>query len=252
MNGVIIIAFFSNIDFNELTETERYIYDYMTSNSNKIPYMRVREIADESHTSASSVMRFIRKLGYESFTDFRTHYQTAKVETSDLLSGLDVLNIDYFPTDLEAKIRSISVEILDCENLVFVGLGSSGFICEYAARRFALLGYNTYAMTDTTYPIFAKLKNTSNNLVIVLSISGMTTEILELVNGFKTKPDYTTVAITSAPESSLAKMTNYVLNYQIEERKLHRFEDFTSQIPCMFLIESLSEAVLQFENETTE
>ncbi|UUX33151.1 MurR/RpiR family transcriptional regulator [Fundicoccus culcitae] len=246
------MSFFGNIDFNELTETERYIYDFMTSNSNKIPYMRVREIADESHTSASSVMRFIRKLGYESFTDFRSHYQTSKVELNDLLDGLNILNKDNFPTDLAAKLRQVAVIIRDCENLVFVGIGSSGAICEYAARRFALLGYNTYPMTDPTYPIFAKLRNTSNNVAIMLSVSGATTELLELANGFKNKRDFTTVAITGAAESTLAKMSEHVLSYRVERRTLHRYEDITSQIPSIFLIESLSEAVLQFEEPQPE
>lgn len=244
------MAFFGNIDFNDLTETERYIYDFMTSNSNKIPYMRVREIADESHTSASSVMRFIRKLGYESFTDFRSHYQTSKLELNDLLDGMTFLDKDNFPNDLAAKIRQIALLIRDCENLIFVGIGSSGSICQYAERRFALLGYNTYAMTDPTYPVFAKLRNTSNNVVVMLSISGATTELLELANAFKTKRDFTTVAITGAAESPLAKMSEHVLHYRVERRTLHRFEDISSQIPSIFLIESLSEAVLQLEDPT--
>ncbi len=54
----------------------------MSSNSDKIPYMRVREIASESHTSASSVMRFIRKLGYESFSEFKRYFKNSEDKAS--------------------------------------------------------------------------------------------------------------------------------------------------------------------------
>lgn len=38
----------------------------------KIPYMRVRDIALEAHVGTSSVMRLIHKMGYDSYTDFKS------------------------------------------------------------------------------------------------------------------------------------------------------------------------------------
>ena len=78
------MSFFGKLDFNNLSETERTIYHYMSTNSQKIPFMRVRDIATESHTSSSSVMRFIRKVGYESYTEFRTHFKTSEIEKNDI------------------------------------------------------------------------------------------------------------------------------------------------------------------------
>ena len=201
------MSFFGKIDFNELSETDRAIYHYMSSQSDKIPYMRVREIALESHTSASSVMRFIRKLGYESFTAER---------------------------------------MLECDNIIFYGIGASGSMCEYAARRFATIGFNSYALVDNTYPIFAKLKHTSDNMIVVLSITGTTTEIIEVVNGFRNNPDFTTVAITSDANSTLGRMSDYVLDYSVDVKRINKYEDLTTQIPCLFLVEALSETVRQF------
>ena len=34
------MSFFGKIDFNELSDADRSIYHYMSSNSDKIPYMR--------------------------------------------------------------------------------------------------------------------------------------------------------------------------------------------------------------------
>lgn len=241
------MSFFGKLAFNELSETDRAIYHYMSSHSDKIPYMRVREIASESHTSASSVMRFIRKIGYESFTEFRTQFKVPESENRSLLNGLERLKEENFPRDIETKIWQIAEKMTECENVIFFGIGASGAMCEYAARRFATIGFNSYPLIDSTYPIFSKLRNTSDNMLITLSITGTTTEIVEMVHGFWNQPDCTMVAITSDANSTLAKMSDYILEYDVDIRRVNRHEDLTSQIPCLFLIETLSEAVSQLE-----
>lgn len=84
-------------------------------------------------------------------------------------------------------------------------------------------------------------------MLITLSVTGKTTEVVEVVNGFRNKNDCITVSITSDRSSTLAKMSDYVLDYRTEVRRVHKHEDLTSQIPCIFLIEALSEALIQLE-----
>lgn len=235
------MSFFGKLNFNDLSDTDQAIYHYMSSNSDKIPYMRVREIANESHTSASSVMRFIRKLGYESFSEFKSYFRVEQGATKqEVFAAFDVLNPERFSRDLEATLLSVSEKILDSENIIFFGMGSSGSMCEYAARRLAVLGCNSFALTDPTYPLMSKLKNTSDNMLVVLSVTGNTTEIVEIVNGFRRNDDTTIVAITSDINSTLGKMADYVLDYRVEIQRVNKYDDLTSQLPCLFLIESLT------------
>ena len=241
------MSLLGRVDFNNLSEVERAIFQYISSNSEKVAYMRVREIASESHTSASSVMRFIHKLGYDSFTEFRMQFRLPATETGEFFTRLNLLKAENFPHDIETRLYQLADKILNCENLIFVGMGSSAILCEYAARQFALYGCNTFALVDYTYPIFAKLRNTSDNLVICLSVSGTTTEVVEMANSFRNQPDFTTAAITSDASSTLASLSDYVLTYQVNRRQIRLHEDVTSQIPCLFLLESLAEAVYQLQ-----
>lgn len=234
------MSFFGKINFNELSETDRAIYHFMASNSSKIPYMRVRDIAKESHTSTSSVMRFIRKIGYSSFTEFRSHFKVEDTSESKSFDyGEKLLSKERFPEGIEGRLRKVAEKMVNCENIVFFGMGSSAAMCEYAARRAAIKGLNSFALVDHTYPLFSKLRNTTDNMLITLSVTGKTTEIVEIVNGFRNALDYTTVAITSDENSPLAKMTDYVLSYHVDVERLEQHQDLTSQIPCMYLIEKL-------------
>ncbi len=85
-------------------------------------------------------------------------------------------------------------------------------------------------------------------MLIALSVTGYTTEVVEVVNGFRNNPDFTTVAITSDANSTLAKMSDYMLDYVIDVQRINKHEDLTSQIPSMFLVESLSEVVRKIVN----
>lgn len=241
------MSFLGKINFNSLSEVDQAIYNYMSTESDKIPYMRVREIATESHTSASSVMRFIRKLGYDSFTEFKTHFRMEhemSYQSSDFTKGQELLNVSNFSKDIETKLKVVAEKIIKADNIVFFGIGSSGAICEYGARKLATVGFNSFALTDPTFPVFAKLRNSSSNVLITLSISGSTTEIVETVNGFKSHPDFETVCITTNENSTLAMMSDHILWYRTKIQRLHKHEDLTSQIPCMHLVESLITEVL--------
>lgn len=244
------MSFLGKVNFNELSEVDHAIYNYMSTESDKIPYMRVREIAAESHTSASSVMRFIRKLGYESFTEFKTHFRMeheVDFRENDFSKGSELLMRHNFSKEIEMQVRLVAELILKADNIVFFGIGSSGAICEYAARKLATVGFNSFAFTDPTFPIFGKLRNASANLLITLSVSGTTTEVIETVNGFKSHPDFDTVCVTTDETSTLAMMSDHVLMYRTEIQHLHKHEDLTSQIPCMYIIESLVREVLALD-----
>lgn len=242
------MSFFGKIDFSTLSDTDKAIYHYLASNSDKVPYMRVREIATESHTSSSSVMRFIRKIGYESFSDFRKEFRGGDtIQTGKYSLVFPMLTVDQFTRNLEDKLQIIAEKIIECDNIIVFGIGNSGYVCDYIARRLAILGCNAFSMTDATYPIGAKLKNTTDNILIAVSVSGMTTEILETVNSLRHEEDMTIVAVTSDGSSHLANMADYVLDYRVDRYRVNHHDDLTSQVSCIFLLESLTNVVASLE-----
>ncbi|MPN29879.1 hypothetical protein SDC9_177332 [bioreactor metagenome] len=82
-------------------------------------------------------------------------------------------------------------------------------------------------------------------MLVTLSVSGMTNEVVEVVNGFRNQDDCLTIAITSDINSTLSRMSDYVLDYHVDVRRVKKHEDLTSQIPCIFLIEQLADRLQQ-------
>ena len=244
------MGFFGNVDFQKLTYTEKGIYNYLKANTEKVPYMHVRDVAQESHAGTSSVMRLVHKLGYDSYTDFRNSLkrQQQKEVPKDRALLFPNLSADMFPVDFQETLENIADQIMECDNLIFTGIGASGRICDYAARRFAGIGINTFSFSDVTYPISSKLKNTANNIVIALSISGENNEIVEVLNTLAPNKDITIVAVTPKADSTIARLSDIVIPYQVSEHRIQIHFDMTSQIPAIFVLEVLSSLVFHRSN----
>ena len=236
------MGFFGNIDFQNLTYTERVIYNYLKNNKDKIPYMHVREIATQAHAGSSSVMRLIHKMGYNSFNEFKTYLKKNEINAYNETNFYQFSLKDY-PDNLSDILEDMARQIVESDHLIFTGIGASGLICDYASRRFAGIGINSFSFSDVTYPIASKLRNTVDTFVIALSISGETNEIIEVLTQLRTNKDITIASITGRSKSTIADLSDIVLPYIVEERRVDLHFDLSSQLPAVFLIEQLSELV---------
>lgn len=235
-----------NVSTQTLSTTESAIYHYIMNHLETVPYMRVREIAVNSHTSSASVMRFIHKIGYESFPEFKVDIKRKHTSGKNQLSYSDffeeitkLLAPSAFSHDFEKKIALLASKISECENLVFVGIGLSGVMANYAALRIATLGVNCFAVIDPYYPLAARLRHTSDNLLVTISNSGESKDIIKMMTYFQPLPDYELITITGNPESQLARMSSIVFPHTFTPERNLGYYDTSSQLPTMFIIERL-------------
>ncbi|AST84567.1 MurR/RpiR family transcriptional regulator [Latilactobacillus sakei] len=233
------MAFFGYKDMDKLSDVDLAIYRYIVSHDEKVPYMRVRELAAGACVSNSSVMRFIRKIGYDSFPEFKVSLKSELKTGEQPSDELPLVTMEAFSDDLLRLIKIVGGILLEADNIFLVGMGASGAIAEYASRQLSALCFNSSAVKDPYYPLSSQLKNTTNNVIITLYVSGKTPELIEMLNNFVNDPDTTLVTITGNLESPLARMGRYALTYNIEESRIHQYYDMTSQVPCVYIIEAI-------------
>ena len=122
-----------------LNELELSLYSYIMMNRKKVMYMRIRELADEAHVSTTTILRFCKKLKCEGFSEFKVRFKMyieeeniKKVsddasEIVNFLKGIDNSDLDY-------KLDRLCNMVKNANTVIFVGIGSSGILCKYAAR----------------------------------------------------------------------------------------------------------------------
>ncbi|GAA2953347.1 MurR/RpiR family transcriptional regulator [Lactobacillus kefiranofaciens subsp. kefirgranum] len=234
------MAYFGFKNLSSLSNVDMTIYRYVTQHQEQVVYMRVRDIAKNAHVSNSSVMRFIHKIGFSSFPAFKAYIKSTPNIQESPTNSFHFINKSSFPDDIEEQVTVVADFLFQCDNIITFGIGNSGFIAAYAARKMANIGFNTMAITDSTYPIPNKLANTSNNAIICFSVSGETPELIEGLNPFVNNQDTAIISITGNKMSTISRMSKFSLSYQEPETRINKFYDLSSQIPAVYIAEAIT------------
>jgi len=229
--------------FNEL---EMILYNFITKNSDKVIYMRIRELSDQTHVSTSSILRFCRKLNCDGFSEFKVKLKLFldRNEQENLKSTKYYLSEFLERTmkgNFESHIQKMAELVLRTDKIIFVGTGSSGILAEYGARYFSSLGKFSSYIKDPFYPINSKeLKNSTS---IILSVSGETDFTLNLANQLKMEGS-NIVSITNNKNCQLAKISDINIAYYVTEVFLGD-SNITSQMPVMYILEESAHIIQQ-------
>lgn len=232
-------------DLSGLTSAEVSIYRYVLQNMEKVQFMRVRDLAEATHVSSASITRFIRKIGFESFAEFRLKMkeetkQSGKKELSNANNAIYEFldNVDNHA--FEKNIDYIVETILEGHTLVFLGTGSSGSIAEYGARMLSNIGVPAFSIKDPYYPFDSLMEMSANLMFIVLSVSGEMPVVNELVTNLRKNEKNFVLSITSTPNNNLAKLSNMNLPYHFEKEVVGKNYIMTSSVPVIYLLEFIA------------
>lgn len=223
--------------FNDI---EIKIYEFIMKNSLLIPYMTIRELASEIDVSTTSILRFINKVGYSSFTDFKYAYKVSLQNENKLQSKYDFSEVidclkKFDSTFYKDKFND-AIEILgNVDNVVFLGIGNSGIVGQYGARRFSSVGKFALAIND---PYLRINSFTENSAIIALSVSGETIEIINEINACK-KFGCKVISITTTENCTISKLSDVCIPYYINKEGLE-YVDLTTQVPAIGIIENLA------------
>jgi DNA-binding MurR/RpiR family transcriptional regulator len=132
--------------YDQLTKSEKRIADYMRQNQDEVAFMSAAEIAGQLDLSETTLVRFARTLGFDSYPAMRLMLQakfrnlvthSARLrsrlddlrETGDIFERLVASEIDFLTESLhtlDRKAFKTAVELLRTHQRVFVfGLGPS-------------------------------------------------------------------------------------------------------------------------------
>lgn len=216
------------------------LYNYIVEHKEEVKYMTIRGLADAVHVSTSTVMRFCKKLGCDGYAEFRVKFKIYLKEEEKKRPPEDVEEIINFFQGVktavyEESITRVTTLIQEADQLIFIGLGTSGILGKYGARYFSNLHKYSQYIEDPYYPIVADMKDT---VVIALSVSGETQEVIKLASRFK-EHRCRLISITNTSGSTLAKMSDQNLSYHVAERKVAEEYNITTQVPVVFLLETI-------------
>lgn len=227
--------------FNEL---ETSLYNYITKNREKVAFMRIRELAGETHMSTSTILRFCRKVNCEGFSEFKVRLKMhLEEEKSTDLKNAQYTVSEFFERtlkgDIERNIKNAAALINAADTVIFIGIGSSGILAEYGARYFSSLGKFSMYIKDPYFPIHSNMRN--NSVTIALSVSGENNFTVTHLNQLKQEGS-TIISITNHKHSTIAKISDVNISYYVTE-EWYENANITTQVPVMYTLESMAREI---------
>jgi RpiR family murPQ operon transcriptional repressor len=181
-----------------LSKSEMMIADFIMDLHTDPRTLTSSMLAQQLNIAQSTVIRFTQKLGYPSFREFLVDLNAgysrevpfeeevvADENTKDtnlrvLAQYYDVLNITHRYNPPVEFDKSVAL-IRKARKIVLFGVGNSAIFCEYLGNQLTKLGYLATSFRDTHTFLVAASMLDKNDLLILVSESGETKEILDAV-----------------------------------------------------------------------
>lgn len=245
-------------DLKDFTPTEILIYNYLISHPKELLNLSIRQLADTIHVSSASIIRCIKKMGYDSFYELKFDMKRKEADlknkqlANDFNTEVYTIGQEFFKRPLleqyATEFKKFKQLIKNTNSIIFFGLGTSGILAQYGARQFSNLGINSVYNIDPFYPLPSEIRHDTNQIALMLSVSGETQDNIDRAIKLKEKR-FHIVSITNNNYCTLAKLSEINFSYNIKPEVINKTLNITSQIPVIFILESLARNIFDQKAE---
>lgn len=247
----------------QLTETEKEILEYMVENLDALPKLSSRKLAEKTYTSPTTIVRFVKKLGYQNYNDFKYNI-ISKLKNSDEESqinvhekALSVLNkVEKMQkeaiNDFKNKISLDTFqEIIDvCDQYQYIDIianDCNAILGKYALHYLSSLGKIVQVYYETNQQIYASMNVPTDHLVIIISKYALHETLLNCALTLKRR-HIKTIAITNHQENTLSKRCDYVIPIPFYTNK-DRFDELQFHMMVKYIFDCLFSVLYSYDME---
>ncbi|AGR42204.1 MurR/RpiR family transcriptional regulator [Spiroplasma diminutum] len=249
-------------------ETNKNIVEFIINNLEKMDTIDIREFAKNINYSTSGVTRFIRKLGYSSFAEFKYEIknykksaifndqdQDVKYESLSLLIEKEmtyineILEKNYSILSNNNKIYEVTDKINLANKIFIFALGGTFTVAYDFSLKLQRLGFNAIAVNDSIIQqtlLSVNSRKDEMSLFIIFSISGETKELVTLAEKIKEKQQFL-ISLTGIEKNRIKELSDLnlsVFNNDKNFKSLIR----GNRIPFIFLIDILIQILIEKNN----
>ena len=244
---------------DDLRNSEKKVALVVLGSPDKVIYQSISELAENAGTSEPTVLRFCRALGFRGYHDLKIHLAQDLVPEmknihEDVVSGDDAAALIRKVFNANIIAINTTLDILDpgmvgraiqalarAKRIDFFGLGGSGAVAMDAHHKFFRLGISCGWQSDSHMQAMTAALMTPKNVVVAISHSGSSKDIVEALQIAKTN-GAVTIAIVSHRKSPVASLVDVPLCVHAKETGF-KPEPMSSRIAHLSVIDVLAVGV---------
>lgn len=242
---------------NDLTPKENDIIEYIEKNSKEVIGLTITELSEKCNVSVSGVVRACKKMGFKGYQEFKIFlaqnidikneikYLQQDIETNDSIQ--DIYNKVFNATiqDLKDTVKVMSSDNMEqavkminsAKSISFFGVGGAGVVATDAYYRFSKLNIPCQAYIDSHNQINQALMMDKDSIIIAISHSGKTRDILISLDIAK-KRGIKIIAITQVGNTPITKLADLYFFTNSKETAF-RHDAMASRIVEITLLDSM-------------
>lgn len=237
-----------------LNENDKVIVQYIKEHLDEIPYLSSGELARQTYTSSTSIIRFIKKLNYTSYNDFKLHIvsdlKNMKSSTLSIMSHEEILSLVNKVSDIDVSIIQKTKDLLSIETLKnmmilmnkykyidIIANDANAALGEYASHLLWSVNKVTTVHQQSDKQLLVGFQIPQDHLVIIISKYGKNPHFINIVKMLK-KREVKTIIMTSQMGKELSQYCDYCL-YGIVEESLDKLRDSVFYISIKYLFDLL-------------
>ena len=249
-----------------LPPAERRVAKLLLADPRSFASLPVSELADRSHVSKPTVVRFCRSVGYDGLADFKLKlagtvnegvpFVHRSVDEDDKPGDLIVKVIDNAVAAMlkyrnnaaghafEQAMAALTAAGQARKRIEFYGVGNSGIVAQDAQHKFFRLGVNAAAVSDGHVQVMSATMLGPGDCAVVISNSGRSRDLIDAADIARRKG--ATVIVISASGSPLAQLAlghGQILLAADHPEDFDRYSPMVSRLLHLTIIDILTTGV---------
>lgn len=244
-----------------LSAKEQIIADHILASPEASVHPSIEELSERIGVSESTLFRFVRKLGYDGYQQFRIALATESVEGRRTVYETELDVVDersaiavVFRTNIEALERTLTTLdpadlgkaadfLMGARHTFFFGLGGSAVVAQDAYHKLIRTGLPCCAPNDFHLQLMAASQMGPQDVAILMSHTGANKDALAIADEVK-KSKARLIVLTDYDRSSIVKLADLVLVARTHGSR-YASESFSARIVQLALIDSLYVSVME-------
>ena len=181
----LLSSLLSILNTNDELDTDFVIAKYLLNNLNDLKNISIYKVAEDCFVSRSSVQRFIKNIGYDSYTQLKASldnvisHESGFIDYTDhayysehLIESINQMSKDICESSAKQGFKKIIDYFMEADNIVLLTAEDSSYPCKIFQQELVSIGKIVRIITNanTNKQILESLNK--NDLLLVSSITG--------------------------------------------------------------------------------
>ncbi|MDO5444028.1 MAG: MurR/RpiR family transcriptional regulator [Eubacteriales bacterium] len=245
-------------EYYNLTAAEKKAADFVVSHRTETQKMSITDLAEKSEVAEATLSRFVRRLGYRGFSDFKMELAKSlasseqefsplsgevhdKDSFSDVCRKLYAADEDAITQTLklvdEESIRKAADYIEAADKVICMGQGGSMIIAEEAAHIFTTIGSKYFSIGDNHTQAIVSATMSERDVILYFSYSGATRDMMQTLSVARAR-GVKIILVTHYPNSPGVQFADVILLCGAKESPL-QLGSIPAKISQLFLMDVL-------------